>query len=254
MADPLFSSATGTTSYRNLFHERTSHWAAGIPLQTSWVVRFSFPGISSGNFDEFYKNIGADIQMESQIGFGIDIGDQNRIFNSEINKLNGCFYIQSMKLPLDSFGIKDADLDPGAGGFLTGIVGSDRAKNSSRSLTIDFFESNLDFIDLIIRPWMVTAAYRGLLARKHKPFKANIDVVQYTRSIESMGLDGNLGKYEKGNSQHRTIRKHYQFFDCVPTNIPGNTLAYTAEEIKVLSVQWTYNRYMYDNTHKYEFP
>tara|TARA_R110000868_G_scaffold54509_8_gene170306 strand:- start:5478 stop:6236 length:759 start_codon:yes stop_codon:yes gene_type:complete len=250
MADPLFSSATGTTSYRNLFHNKISTWSSGIPLQTSWVVRFSFPGIT--NFTEFYKNIGADINMESQIPFGIAEIDQMRIFNTDINTLNGCFYIQSMKLPVESFATKDADLDPGAGGFLTGIVGSDRAKNSSRSLTIDFLETNLDFIDLIIRPWMVTAAYRGLLARKHKPFKADIDVVQYTRSIKYISASTVEGASKDSESDKRSIRKHYQFFDCVPTNIPGNSLTYTAEEIKTLSVQWTYNRYRYTNAHKSE--
>ena len=112
------------------------------------------------------------------------------------------------------------------------MVGSDRAKNSSRSLTIDFLETNLDFIDLIIRPWMVTAAYRGLLAREKRNFKANIEIVQFTRSTES---------------DKRIIRKNYQFFDCVPTNIPGNPLTYTTEEVRTVSVQWAYNTYTYNN-------
>jgi len=249
MAD-LFSAIPGTTSYRNLFHKQISTWSAGIPLQTSWVVRFSFPGYTQ--FDGFYETINADINMDSNKEFGINIQDQNTIFNSQINTLNSCFYIQSMKLPLDSFGTKDADLDAGAGGFLTGVVGSDRAKNTSRSLTIDFLETNLDFVDLIIRPWMVTAAYRGLLARKYKPFKANIDVVQYTRSIKQMSISSEKEKAIDGDSDKRTIRKHYQFFDCVPTNIPGNSLAYVAEEAKSLSVQWAYNRYMYENKFKKE--
>ena len=240
MAD-LFSGNTGTTSYRNLFHTQISTWAAGIPLQTLWVARFSLqrsnpdiPGIPGipGVFNTFYTTIGVDINMDSEQKFGITPKDQLKVFNENINNQIGCFYIQSIKLPVDSFAIKDADLDAGAGGFLTGVVGSDRAKNSTRSLTIDFLETNLDFIDLVIRPWMVTAAYRGLLARQYNNFKANIEIVQFTRSIES---------------DKRLIRKKYQFFDCVPTNIPGNPLSYTAEEVRTVSVQWSYNTYTYDN-------
>ena len=226
MADPLFSGPTGTTSYRNLFHKQISTWEAGIPLQTLWVARFNTP-----TPEKLYENIGADIHMDSIKSFEIKIDDQKNIFNEDLNQQMGCFYIQSIKLPVDSFATKDADLDAGAGGFLTGVVGSDRAKNSSRSLTIDFLETNLDFIDLIIRPWMVTAAYRGLLARKCKSFKADIDIVQFTRST----------------NEKRTIRKYYQFFDCVPTNIPGNSLSYTAEEVRTVSVQWAYNTYTYKN-------
>jgi len=226
--EALFSGLdNGEKSYRNLFHKQISLWESGIPLQTLWVARFSTP-IN----ETFYKNINADIHMDSNRKFGINIVDQKKIFSDNINKGIGCFYIQSIKLPLDSFATKDADLDAGAGGFLTGVVGSDRAKNSSRSLTIDFLETNLDFIDLIIRPWMVTAAYRGLLARKCGSFKANIDIVQFTRSTD----------------EKRTIRKYYQFFDCVPTNIPGNPLSYTAEEVRTVSVQWAYNTYTYKNT------
>ena len=237
MADPLFSGPTGTTSYRNLFHDQISKWETGIPLQTLWVARFSFPDTSiipgiPDDFSTFYNNIGVDIDMDSHQIFGINLNDQFTVFNSNINNQIGCFYIQSIKLPVDSFATKDADLDAGAGGFLTGVVGSDRAKNSSRSLTIDFLETNLDFIDLIIRPWMVTAAYRGLLARKTRNFKANIEIVQFTRSTES---------------DKRIIRKKYQFFDCVPTNIPGNPLTYTTEEVRTVSVQWAYNTYTYNN-------
>ena len=79
---------------------------------------------------------------------------------------------------------------------------------------------------------MVTAAYRGLLAREKRNFKANIEIVQFTRSTDS---------------DKRIIRKKYQFFDCVPTNIPGNSLTYTAEEIRTVSVQWAYNTYTYEN-------
>ena len=232
----LFSSAgTDSKSYRNLFNDQINKWESGIPIQTSWVVRLSLQG--STTFDSFYKTIGADILMDSQ-KFSIQKKDQIKIFNGDINGSLGCFYVQSIKLPVDGFATSDASLE-NAGGFLTGIVGADRAKNSSRSLTIDFLETNLDFIDLVIRPWMVTAAYRGVLARKTNNFKTNIDVVQFTRY--------------KNDVDSRLIRKHHQFFDCVPYNIPGNPLSYTAEEVKVVGVQWTYNTYSYKNTeHSYD--
>jgi len=230
MAKLFSSDSIDNKSYRSLFHNQISKWESGIPLQTSWVARFSLQ--NNTNFSTFYENIGADILMDSD-KFGIQQEDQIKIFNDDINHSIGCFYIQSIKLPVDSFSVADANLD-GAGGFLTGIVGADRVKNSSRSLTIDFFETNLDFIDLVILPWMVTAAYRGLLARKYNNFKSNIDIVQFT-------------KYNT-NKDSRLIRKHHQFFDCVPYNIPGNPLSYNAEEIKAVGVQWTYNTYSYNNT------
>lgn len=227
----LFSSAgTDSKSYRNLFNDQINKWESGIPLQTSWVVRLSLQGSTS--FSTFYDTIGVNILMDSD-KFGIQQEDQITVFNENTNNSIGCFYIQGIKLPVDSFSTTDANLE-NAGGFLTGIVGSDRAKNSSRSLSIDFLETNLDFIDLIIRPWMVTAAYRGLLARKANNFKANIDVVQFTRYND--------------DSDTRLIRKHHQFFDCIPYNIPGNPLSYTTEDVKTVSVQWSYNTYAYNNT------
>ena len=230
MAKLFSSDSIDSKSYRSLFHKQISKWESGIPIQTSWVARFSLQ--SNIDFSSFYESIGADISMDSD-KFGIQQEDQFKVFNDDLNNSIGCFYIQGIKLPVDSFNVADANLD-GAGGFLTGIVGADRVKNTARSLTIDFFETNLDFIDLVIRPWMVTAAYRGLLARKFNNFKSNIDVVQFTRY--------------NTNKDARLIRKHHQFFDCVPYSIPGNQLNYSAEDVKSAGVQWIYNTYSYNNT------
>ena len=51
----------------------------------------------------------------------------------------------------------------GTGGYLKGIVGGDRLDLQSKHLNIDFLETNIDFMDGLIRPWIIAASYKGLI-------------------------------------------------------------------------------------------
>jgi hypothetical protein len=93
---------------------------------------------------------------------------------------------------------------------------------------IDFLETNLDFVDGIIRPWIITASYNGLIELdKSQSIKADLEVVQYT----------------KGAS--RPVRKVHSFLNCVPFSVQSNSLDYDAERVIKRTVGWIYNHYTY---------
>ena len=103
-----------------------------------------------------------------------------------------------------------------------------RSAGAARSITIDFLETNLDFIDGIIRPWIITASYNGLIELdKAQSIKADIEMVQYTKGVG------------------RPVRKIHSFLNCVPYSVQNNSLDYDAEKVIKRTVGWIYNHYTY---------
>tara|TARA_R110000868_G_scaffold391767_1_gene662041 strand:+ start:204 stop:905 length:702 start_codon:yes stop_codon:yes gene_type:complete len=223
-------------SPRNLFLNNLSNWEQSIPLQSQWIIQIQ---PQSGSISSLYQAIlgqedsGTTLDLNQ---FKISPNIAKRVFGESGSNTNsqtiGCFYAQEVGLPQESFSSTDATL-VGAGGFLTGIVGGDRLQNSQRNFNIGFLETNLDFIDGIIKPWIIAGAYRGLIARSgNKNIKCNIKIVQFTKNF-----------FEK----KRPARKMHEFFDCIPRNVQSPPpLRYDEPtSVNIMNVDWSYNSYSY---------
>lgn len=217
-------------SPREQFLQTLSKWEHSLPLQTQWIARIT--PIAGSNNTILLRNIGSDVILDKST-FTVDPTIQNLLFNEQTqpNKDGlGLFYVQKVNIPGESFSPSDAGTD-GMSGFIKGNAGGDRASGNSRTLGIEFLETNLDFIDGIIRPWIITASYRGLLARPPTfSIKSNIQIVQYTRS---------------NGSKSRPERKIHQFFNCVPLGVEPLPLNYVSEDILIRTINWTFTNYQY---------
>ena len=213
-------------SPRDYFLENLSRWEYDIPHTTQWAVRITpVAGVGA-----FLSNIGSTINVD-HYSFELDSNIMSALFGEQVQGAAdgvGLYFAQTISTPEESFSIDTGTVLDGAGGFLQGIVGGNRSAGPNRSINIDFLETNLDFIDGIIRPWIITASYNGLIElEKSKSIKADLEMVQYT----------------KGPS--RPVRKVHSFLNCVPFSVQSSSLDYDAERVIKRTVGWIYNHYTY---------
>ena len=79
----------------------------------------------------------------------------------QTNNLTGCVFTRQVNLPNETVNASNEGLT--YGGFLPPATASNREKYQNLSVT--FLETNASFLDLIIRPWILSVGYYGLVAR-----------------------------------------------------------------------------------------
>ena len=226
--------ATALPNYSpaNRFLDLISKWEYDVPLTTQWFVT-----ITPKNPTYFLSKLNDKNNSGLFKDNGVILGGNqlNLLLNSSVQKniedpdASGLFFVQNIKLPKEAFTISTAAVES-MGGYLKGAVAGDRLTLSERSINIGFLETNLDFNDGVIRPWIITAGYEGLVSVKGSSIKADIRVAQYTKAR---------------GSDKKPRRKLFEFFDCVPYSMGESSLDYEGEKINVSSVDWVFNNYSY---------
>lgn len=211
---------------RDYFLGNLSRWEFDVPYSAQWAVHIN-PRAGLGNF---LSNIGSTITIDhSRFQLNPDI--MALLFGTDVQSQRdglGLYFAQSMSTPSEGFSVNSLATGDGSGGFIPGMVGANRKDNTSKSINIDFLETNLDFIDGIMRPWIITSSYFGLIELDNmSSIKADITIVQYTKGY------------------NRPVRKIHTFQGCVPFEVQENKLDYEAEHTTVRTVGWVYNYYTY---------
>jgi len=217
--------ADGLYSPRDYFLGNLSTWDYDVPYTTQWVVRI----IPRARLSDFLAKIGSTIEADYS-GFVSDPVIQQILFSENVHQILpglGMHFAQKVTLPKESFSPTSPDASE-QGGFMSGVIGGDRVGIRDKSITTDLLETNTDFIDGIIRPWIITTAYTGLIERTDTvSIKADIQVVQYTKGSD------------------RPARKIHEFLGCVPFDVDQSSLDYDTERAVNKTVGWVYNTYTY---------
>ncbi len=206
-------------------------WDYNVPLTTQWSVIIK---PDAGN--QLFNTIKDYTQIDVS-NFYIPTFIQTKILNEKTQpNLDGLglYFAQSVKIPKESFSPASAGID-GTGGYLKGIVGGDRLDLQTKHLYIDFLETNIDFSDGLIRPWIIAASYKGLInLGTSKSIKSSIYVIEYTR--------------DRTMSLNRPTRKLHKFLGCVPIDVSEKTLKYDSEptEAPMNTVSWMFEQYTYE--------
>jgi len=202
-------------------------WAYALPLKTQWTVVIQ-PDAGNNLFSIIGDYTDVDVH-----NFKVSPSIQTKLLNNKtqpnIDGL-GLYFAQSVKMPKESFTVGSAGVD-GMAGYLKGSIAGDRLDNIGRHLNIDFLETNVDFVEGLIRPWIIAASYKGLIdIGTGNSIKSTITVREFTR--------------ESGKSK-KPERINHIFTGCVPIDIPEKILKYDTEEPLINSVSWIYNHYTY---------
>jgi hypothetical protein len=158
---------------------------------------------------------------------------------------SGFLLAQDVSMP--SVMLKVSDLELAQSGGMQAIQYGDRI-DDSRQLSVTFLETNRDVFSFFLQPWLVACSYAGLIEDDNEPdIKCNIDIIQYSRTADKYA--DKLGESNKrrrsGVPAEYGIRKMHTFYDCVPTNVDGDSLGYSGQTLTDIqrTVGWKFAHY-----------
>jgi hypothetical protein len=212
-------------SPRNYFLQTMESWISTPSNTTQWVVLF----------DDFPQTLKQQTLQELEYTDGAKQGwniPYTQLTNYFLQKTTGCIFCQGFSLPRERANISYANSNRG---FIGGPVVNERA--TKQNLTLDFLETNLSFVDAILRPWVILASHKGLVARPDgESIKTNITVIQYAKTNQNLSP---------------IPRKIWTFYDVCPVAINQTNYNYADESVEIRAgVEFSYNRYqVYNSTY-----
>ena len=227
---------TKNSLVKNFLDLMGGEWAYNVPLTTQWAVAIVPDAGGYGNPDQLFRIIKDYTQIDAH-SFYIPIRVQQKLLNENTQpNLDGLglYFAQGVTIARESFSVNGVGIE-NSGGYLKGIVASDRLGMSDRKLSIEFLETNLDFVDGLIRPWIIAASYKGLInTGEENSIKCTISIQEFTR--------------EKSIYDMKPQKRLHVFGGCVPLDVEDRVLKYDSEptEAPTSRVSWMFEKYTYE--------
>lgn len=194
--------------------------ASALPKGAQWVLRFS----SEDNNIVPIKAIKKCIKYEPnawEIEEGLDI-----VLEKNYHETKGCLFVQAVQIPGESMIANPEGLQ--SNGFIRGFVGGGR--DNFPSLQVVFLETNISFVDNVIRPWVIATSHLGLIARKGEDnYRGTIDVFKL----------GVINSFEPP-----IVTQRYTFYGVCPISVAGEEYNYSPSNSPInRETNFTYHYY-----------
>lgn len=166
---------------------------------------------------------------EINASWGVDMARKHvhtpPMYRSQI----GCAFAQTVGIPPENLGTETVGI-PQRGFISAPVI---KRRNPFGSLNIEFLETNVSFVDFLIRPWVIQASHYGLVARPVADLDIKTDM--FLMNFGRMGVDpashhaagGTTG--QQANMRGFVLRKMFHFRDCFPINVATERYSYSPE-------------------------
>ena len=148
------------------FESFLSKPASALPKGAQWVVDF-----------EGLESVKGAIIRTAQLEPGkwdIETGLTTLISNQDYNR-KGCLFCQAVSIPGEQTIANPEGIQKNQ--FIRTAVGEGRSDYAPNGLRMVFLDTNVSFVDNVIRPWVVTTARLGMIARdKPNVYRQDISV------------------------------------------------------------------------------
>lgn len=191
--------------------------ASALPKNGLWVVDFE-------NLQEIRPALKEAAKLERRswnINENIDL-----LINTSEYKRKGCLFVHAIQVPGDSFvanpeGIQQQNL-------IRAFVGGGR--DAFTNLQITFLDTNVSFVENIIRPWVLATARYGMKARSGNK-KYRVDFTVYKLGVIS-------------SVEPPIILQKYTFFGACPISVTSEEYNYVGATSPVLrEASFVFNDY-----------
>jgi hypothetical protein len=222
---------TNSSSPFEYYLDILGSWAGNPILTSQWMCVFYLDSIKSinSNISSFLKS------KESTLGSnGWDISNStikylsDSRFQYSVDTLTGCVFCKQIQMVGEKVSASNQQLK--YGGYQAPVTSNGR--NSYTSFSASFYESNASFLDFIIRPWIISVGYNGLVARSqnsNKNVKCNlVDVIFLAKT---------------GYLSPMAIRKIYRFYNVVPTSLIDDRYSYMKSALQITTVNFAFDGY-----------
>lgn len=275
----------------NFLDKVSSNWGLSFIFTKIWAVHFS-PIDSSRTLGEaiytvlkayddinkftdyvnsdsnLYKNL-----LKSENNITVDLPDAKHfILANKISIPNESVFIGSTNTPNQET----------AGGAIWGRFAGSRENNAGRTVDITFLDTNKELVDLIIKPWIIAVAHRGLIESSFLPtLKCHIIAYFYAKSSpnakttpngDKITITSNYPQYYKTqslntepfvwasqgkevlvssfNENQPYLRKRIIFRNCVPVSVPQKNYNYAPDmgnDETMTEIKFSYDWYEIDD-------
>tara|TARA_Y100000310_G_C20700235_1_gene829016 strand:+ start:1122 stop:2231 length:1110 start_codon:yes stop_codon:yes gene_type:complete len=236
---------------RDVFLNLLDSWQFSLPLNQLWMVFFDVPPLVS---NETMSSLGENI---------VNVGDNESVnlardeflptgqySPDKYMRTLGCAFAQSVKLPQEQNAI--SKIGQKTRGFLKAPILDQRQQFAS--INIEFLETNLSFVDFLIRPWIVMSSHLGYVARPSAPLTTDIILVNFAKggtdfefrspTTHPAGYDPSQDQVHIQNTRGFVARKMYLYTGCTPINTSTERYGYTNEgAIDRRDTEWAFRQY-----------
>lgn len=149
---------------------------------------------------------------------------KSKISTFDMSSIEGGILIaQEVTLPNEKSEFSIAESSQAMGGYLSPYVMNKRENFLSRTLAVNFLETQVDIEHYYFRPWMIALGIKGLIETGPNNLKATMEVKQFN----------NKGQLIKG----------FRFLKVFPVGIEGYNLKYDTTDFKIKSVSFSCQDY-----------
>jgi hypothetical protein len=201
--------------------------AGSLPKGPLWILSFEF--------DDYIKNTIKSVRAyEPQVpvnSWEINAA-LNKVTSTRYQKEKGCMFAQTVTVPGDSLitNVEGAQYN----GYIRGRVGLGR--QDFDPLRITFLNTNVSFVDNVIRPWTIMTGHLGMIARpREQKYRCNLTI------------------YKLGISTRDTppfISQQFDFYGVCPVSVLAEEFNYTQDGVSPFkTAEFVYHWY---TTNSYE--
>jgi hypothetical protein len=186
--------------------------ASALPKGAQWILVFEgafSPNLGTPDYPEVLpvRAIKKGIRLEPR-KFNIDEAIDTTLIK-DYQQTKGCLFAQAVQLPGDSYVANPEGIQ--MNGFIRSFIGGGR--NAFENLSISFLETNVSFVDNVIRPWVVATSHLGMIARSgYDNYRCNISI--YKLGIQSI-------------TETPHVLQKFIFYGACPISVTGEEYNYT---------------------------
>ena len=213
-----------------------------IPVEANFKIRISNLFFAdAGTIPVLAKLNNVQKQIAPNNGvLKVLVGNQN-VWPQGAYKQDTVLFANGVSVPGESVGVARAGMSAESGGLHGGLLSAPilKGRKDLSNLEITFIETNVSFIDTIIRPWSVATAQYGLFARSQN----SLQNFKTTVTIDYLDKTG------KANEDSET-RKRITFSDAAPVEVASYETTYgstgKSTDIRSTKTSWVYSTYSID--------
>ena len=207
------------------FQNVLSRPESALPKGTQWVVFFDgFPDVI-GKVAEYEPSFSGSWDLENALQTA-----KLPVFHDR----KGCVFAQAVSLPGDGFSVTTEGTQ--YGGLVRSTVGSG-GRNPFQELRVGFLDTNVSFVENVIRPWAIVTAHLGMIAYKDD------DPLNYRTNV----YFHKLGSVSRDRPPY--IRQTFSFYGLCPISVSSEEYNYISSGAPTTrDVNFTYHYYTVDSS------
>jgi hypothetical protein len=208
--------------------------ASALPKGAQWVLEFEGSFSPQSAKRDYNDILPVPAIKKVARGFEPQVWDIDGAIDITLEKdyqsTKGCMFAQAVNLPGESNQVNPEGFQQN--GFIRTFTGAGR--DPFANLQISFLDTNLSFVDNVIRPWVIATAHLGLIAREGEDnYRCNLSVYK-------------LGVISTDKTPF--VLQKYTFFGLCPVSVTGEEYNYTQTQSPVnREASFIYHYYTIDS-------